>query len=339
MIECIFTIDYEIYGNGYGSLGELVYEPAERLKAIFSKWNARFVTFVEVAELEMIEAKGTDSDIDLVKDQIQKFFKEGFELGLHLHPQWYNAGYENSKWHLDYSEYNLCTLPEERIAQIVERSIAYLRNILGESDFTPLSFRAGNWLFQPTQSLANVLSEQGIKVDSSVFKGGMQHQHKLDYRPALRNGYYWRFSTDTNVPDSKGILLELPIHTQMIPAWKMLTAKRVNIQRKGSFTTQNGKTLTGQNKMYRLMDFMRLQYPLKLDFCRMTINELTCMMDIIIREDQNDPASFRPIVAIGHTKDLVDFETVESFLSYLEQKRIAVSTFEGVYDKCVTVNS
>ena len=36
-------------------------------------------------------------------------------------------------------------------------------------------------------------------------------------------------------------------------------------------------------------------------------------------------------------KDLVDFETVESFLSYLEQKRIAVSTFEEVYDKCVNV--
>ena len=64
MIECIFTIDYEIYGNGEGSLRELVYEPAEKLMAIFRKWNARFVAFVEVAELEMIEAKGTDPAID-----------------------------------------------------------------------------------------------------------------------------------------------------------------------------------------------------------------------------------------------------------------------------------
>lgn len=35
MLECIFTIDYEIYGNGEGSLKELVYEPAKHLKAIF----------------------------------------------------------------------------------------------------------------------------------------------------------------------------------------------------------------------------------------------------------------------------------------------------------------
>ena len=55
MIECIFTIDYEIYGNGEGSLRELVYEPAEKLKDIFLKHNVRFVNFVEAAEFEMIE--------------------------------------------------------------------------------------------------------------------------------------------------------------------------------------------------------------------------------------------------------------------------------------------
>jgi len=30
MIDCIFTIDYEIYGNGEGSLRELVYEPTQK---------------------------------------------------------------------------------------------------------------------------------------------------------------------------------------------------------------------------------------------------------------------------------------------------------------------
>ena len=35
MIECIFTLNYEIYGNGAGSLKELVHDPAERLREIF----------------------------------------------------------------------------------------------------------------------------------------------------------------------------------------------------------------------------------------------------------------------------------------------------------------
>jgi hypothetical protein len=329
MIECIFTVDYEIYGNGEGSLKELIYEPAQRLKSIFRERNARFVAFVEVAELEMVEGKGTDPAIELVKRQIRDFYKEGFELGLHLHPHWYNGRYENGRWLLDYSEYNLCTLPRQRIIQIVDRSIAYLRNVLELSDFTPLSFRAGNWLFQPTETAAEVLFGRGIRVDSSVFGGGVQHQYKLDYRRALQNGYYWKFAHDVNVPDPGGTLLELPIHTEMVPTWQMLTTKRIGLQRKSSSGDQTGKT-----GLYRFQDFLRFWYPLKLDFCRMTIDELTQMIDTVIREDKEDQASFRPIVAIGHTKDLIDFQTLDPFLSYLQMKNIPVSTFGAVYPKC-----
>jgi len=330
MVECIFTIDYEIYGNGDGSLGELIYEPAERLMAIFRKWNVRFVPFIEVAELEMIETKVTDPAIDLVKNQIRDFYREGFELGLHIHPQWYNAVYKDGRWLLDYGEYNLCILPQERIVQIVDRSIAYLRDVLGEANFTPFSFRAGNWLFQPTQPAAKVLAARGVKVDSSVFKGGRQQQHKLDYRRSEANGYFWRFRDDVNIPNQNGLLLEIPIYTLMVPFWEMATPKRVGLQQKGFSVAQTGKA-----QLYRFLDFLRFSYPLKFDFCRMTINELTQMMEKIIKNDERDPTSFRPIVAIGHTKDLVDFETIEAFICYLVDKKIKFSTFEKIYGKCV----
>src|SRR5438034_1403299 len=124
MVEVIFTLDYEIYGNGAGALKELVYKPAERLRQVFGKWDARFVNFVEVAELERIDAFATDPAINLVKRQINELYADGFEIGLHLHPQWCNARYENGRWFLNFSEYNLCNLPEKRIASIVERSLA-----------------------------------------------------------------------------------------------------------------------------------------------------------------------------------------------------------------------
>ena len=330
MITCTLTIDYEIYGNGEGSLKDLVYEPAERLMAAFGKRTRRFVPFVEVAELEMIESSRTDPAIELVKQQIRKLYKEGFELGLHLHPQWYNGRYANGKWLLDYGEYNLCTLPRERIVQIVDRSMAYLRNILDEPNFTPLSFRAGNWLLQPTGTVAGVLAERGIKVDSSLFKGGLQHGHGLDYRRAPRNAYYWKFANRVDTPDSQGYLLELPIYTNMIPTWKMFTAKRVNLQQKGSSAVRSNKS-----RLYRIADLLRFHYPLKLDFCRMTINELMRMVDKVIRDDQMNPSLFRPIVAIGHTKDLIDFKTVELFLDYLDKQQIDLTTFEDVYPRCI----
>jgi len=328
MIECIFTLDYEIYGNGEGSLKELIYEPAERLKAVFEKWNARFVAFVEVAELEMIEANKTDQAIDLVKDQIREFYWKGYELGLHLHPQWYNARYENGKWWPDYSEYNLCTLPRERIVQIIDHSIEYLRKLVGVADFTPVAFRAGNWLFQPTRTVAKVLAEQGLKVDSSVFKGGLQHLHKLDYRRALGSGYYWPFEDDVNVPDPQGTLIEFPVYTKMVPPWKLPTTKRIGLQRKVPTRTR-----TGKERLFRILDFLRFYHPLKFDFCRMTMRELTHMLGKEIQQDQKDPDLFRPVIAIGHTKDLIDFETVDSLLCCLRRKDIPISTFREVYHK------
>ena len=227
MIEFIFTLDYELYGNGTGALRDLVYEPGEKLRGIFHKWKAPFVAFVEVAEFEKIEAYGTDAAIDLVKRQLRDFYRDGFEIALHLHPQWCNAQNEKGKWVLDYSEYNLCTLPRPRISQIVEQSLDYLRYVVDEHKFAPLSFRAGNWLFQPTQTAANVLALKGIKIDSSVFKGGLLHNHGLDYRRALRNGYYWSFDSDVNEPAPSGPWIEVPIHAEMVPPWRMPTSKRM----------------------------------------------------------------------------------------------------------------
>ena len=328
MIEVIFTLDYEIYGNGTGALNDLVYEPAARLMDVFRGWNARFVAFVEAAEFEQIETHRTDPAIGLVKRQIREFYKDDFEVALHLHPQWYGARYDCGRWILDYREYNLCALPRERIVHVVDRSIGYLRRVLDEPGFTPLSFRAGNWLFQPTRNAAEVLFWKGIKIDSSVFKGGVQRAHRLDYRRALKNGYYWSFASDVNVPDPDGPWMEIPVYAEMVPFWRMLTAKRVGLQTKGATARRDAKIRLG-----RLRDYMRLRYPRKFDFCRMTLEELTSTMDRIIQEDREEPWSLRPIVAIGHTKDLTDVETINSFLSFLRENQVTVATFAEIYPR------
>lgn len=328
MIECIFSLDYELYGNGAGSLKELVYEPAERLREIFFKWSARFVNFVEVAEFDQIDAWGTDPAIDLVKRQIREFHQEGFEIGLHIHPQWCNGRYEKGKWILDYDEYNLCTLARPRISEIVDRSLAYLRDAVCESSFTPLTFRAGNWLFQPTEIAASVLAEKGIQIDSSVFKGGLQHDNGLDYRPALQNGYYWTFGEDVNEPDPMGKWIEVPIHTEMVPIWKMPTSKRLGFAGGPAMGTRGT-----MQRLNRALDLLRFSYPRKLDFCRMTLSELTSTLEGIVREDRGSPDVFKPIVAIGHTKDLTDPQTVDSFLSFLRHNQIEISTFEAAHPK------
>jgi hypothetical protein len=328
MIECILTLDYEIYGDGGGSLKGSIYEPAEKLRAVLRKWDARCVVFVEVAELEIVGSERADPAIKLIERQLCEFHREGFEIGLHLHPQWYNARYQDDHWKLDYGEYNLCRLPPERIDQIIDRSIEYLRKALRTPGYSPFSFRAGNWLMQPADSVARILARYGIKVDSSVFKGGVQHQHQLDYRRSCKNGYYWRFSEDANVPDHQGVLLEIPTFTKMVPIWKMLTAKRLGLQK-----MKPAKDVPRQFKLSRLRDFARIRHPMKLDFCRLTASEMIRIFDQEMKQEKINPSILRPIVAIGHTKDLIDVETIESFLAYLKEKGVPVSTFKDVHAK------
>ncbi len=327
MIKMVFTLDYEIYGDGTGSLRQLVYEPCRRLMDLFSERNARFVAFVEAAELEMISSHDSDTAIGMVEQQIRDLRARGFELGLHLHPQWCNARFHDGTWVLDYLEYNLCTLPRSRIEQIVNRSVQYLRSVLNEPRFTPLSFRAGNWLFQPSSVAAQVLAEAGIRVDSSVFKGGWQRVHKLDYRSTLQLGDYWWFQDDVTTPSAAGRWLELPIHSRMVPCWHMLTTKRVSAQARGA-SAGYPRTHPG----LRLLDYLRPRYPLKLDFCRMTLGELTRTVETLLREDANSPEDIKPVVTIGHTKDLVDIKTIESFLSFLSNRGISISVFGDVGD-------
>src|ERR1019366_5704289 len=330
MIECIFTLDYEIYGNGAGSLGDLVYEPATQLAELFQRHGARFVVFVEAAELARIEACGADPMIGLVKEQVRNLDRADFEIGLHLHPQWCNARRQGGNWVLDDSEYNLCKLPAARISGVVSEAIKYLRGLVGRPDFTPLSFRAGNWLFQPTEPAATILAQSGIRLDSSVFRGGRQHNHDLDYRKTPKGQYFWQFGSDVTAADPRGTLFEIPIYTEMVPFSRMQAAKRLAL---GNTFGAAGHSPVGA--FNRIRDFLRLNHPLKLDFCRLTAAQMIAMVRRVLETDSKEPGVQRPIVAIGHTKDLSDIGAVEAFLSFLSANEIAVSTFRDIYPKLV----
>jgi len=324
----IFTLDYEIYGNGNGLLEDLVIRPAEKLKAIFDKWHAPFVVFADVAELELMEAHRTDPSIDRVKQQLRDFHRAGFELGLHIHPWWYKARREGGRWIMDQSEYNLSTQPDERIGQILDRAIAHLRGILGIGDFTPVSFRAGHLLFQPTRPLGKALAGRGIIADSSIYPGGLWRQQGLDYRRAPRRQGYWRFMDDVTMPDPEGELIEFPIYTQMAPIWKLFTSKRLGLQQKGGPAAQTRRKIWN-----RIPDILRLRYPLKFDLGQMTRKEMIAMADRIVQEDRKKRTEFRPVVAIAHTKDPIEFEAVDDLLAGLRRQGVGISTFGAACGK------
>jgi hypothetical protein len=332
MIECIFTVDYEIYGNGTGSLSHQVYEPTDRLADLFQRHGAKFVVFVETAELARIEEYRTDPAIDLVKKQIRNLDRAGFEIGLHIHPWWCNARHDGVQWILDLKEYNLGTLPKARISNIISEGICYLKHLVNRPDFTPISFRAGSWLFQPTEPMATILALSGICIDSSVFPGGWRHDYGMDYRKTPKGHYYWAFREDILKPSPQAALYEIPIHTVMVRFWRMEIAKRLAF---GNAFGATARTLGGAAT--RMRDFLRFRQPLKLDFCRLTSAQMIATLSEVLNSDRKEPNKLRPIVAIGHTKDLSDYTAVDEFLTFLRANGITISTFRDVYSKITCV--
>ncbi|MHC1725269.1 MAG: hypothetical protein AB9866_04525 [Syntrophobacteraceae bacterium] len=73
---------------------------------------------------------------------------------------------------------------------------------------------------------------------------------------------------------------------------------------------------------------------MKLDLGQMTKDEFTHMLETATLEDRSNPRPFRPLVAIGHTKDLIDSEKVETILAFLNKKGIKVTDFADVYRRC-----
>jgi peptidoglycan/xylan/chitin deacetylase (PgdA/CDA1 family) len=325
MIECIFTLDYEIYGNGQGSLRDLVLDPTQRLAEVFREFDAPFVVFAEAVEFSKMEETQSDPDIAGVPAQLRELSRAGHEIALHLHPWWAKARYEGGRWHFDWSERNIGTLEPHRVEAIVSGAIRYLREALDDPSFKPLAFRAGQWAIQPTPVIGGVLARHGVQVDSSVFKGGRLRGLGLDYRPALGNGGSWRFGDDVNVPDPNGALWEIPIHTQLVPFWQMLGRKRLKLQSRTHSASQ------GSPLPHDWRDFLRFRYPRKLDFCRMTFEEMREALEGVLEEKQLQLEESSPIVAIGHSKDFVDPEAVRRFLAFLRDQSVAVTTFSRLF--------
>jgi len=318
MIKLIFTLDYEIYGDGTGDLQLDVFEPTSKLIKIFNEYSFKFVNFVEFAELLKCKEVFGQVSINFIEEQIKEMYETGYEIGMHMHPQWFNAQLYGLSWKLDYTEYNLCTLPYKKINEYIYKGIEYFESI-GIKNIT--SFRAGNWLFLPSYPLSEILLKNGIKVDSSVFKGGKINKYAIDYSKSINNGYYWMFSSDVNVKDEKGGLIEIPIFSNMVSFTKVFNKKKIKLQNKH----YKKKYFDYLIKLFTSFQF---KYPLKFDFCTLTYEEIKKILTDIIIEDKKSPELLEPIVLIGHSKDLFDFQTVRMFLDFIRNNNINVTTFK-----------
>ena len=348
----IFTLDYEIHGNGDGNPMELMVEPTYRLMTLLEKYHQKLTIMADVAEILCFkryaaETGRDDYHVGDIEAQLCDAIKRGHDVQLHVHSSYFKAQYKNGAFDQCIEEYNMAALPIERIDKMVGESVSYLENLLKpiKKDYKVWLFRAANWSMMPTPNLYQVLVKHGITHDTSVYKGGCQGGNVCyDYREAYDNLFAYPSSmANINERDEMGRLVEMPIYTEMRPFWDFVTPMRVFRMIRAKFhkhkkndglsreqSSPNDELQKKANKEDRskltIKSFFRLS-PMKMDFNQVNSRGLKRMMRNIMRRVDNQKSIINnrtsiDVVLIGHSKTFVPYneQTLEPFLKWISSQ-------------------
>jgi len=331
MLVLIFSLDYEVYGNGEGDFEKLILEPTNQLLLLFNKYGAKLTIMAEVAEiLTLNKYEKFKPVVKSINNQLKLALSKGHDVQLHIHPQWFNAKYKKGKWILDHNEYSLAHLSKEKISRYIKIGKDYLVKIGKEvrDNYECVAFRAGSWLMQPSKNIVESLEEAGFLYDTSVFKWGRKETKlsSLDYTTAYSNLFHWRIDPlDINKRANREGLYEIPIFSRKVFITSMLSSKRLELIKKSkahSFFENKEMNIAGTsfiNKLRCRIGQLRFFYSKKFDFCRMTFKELKAYIDFVIKKC-SDSHNLIPVVLIGHSKEFVNDGTLDRFFEYINSQ-------------------
>lgn len=320
MLRLIFTLDYEIHGNGEGCPQELMVEPTDRLLRLFDEHGAHLTIMADVAEIlkfkEYAERRGNDDyHYRQVVAQLQDAARRGHDVQLHLHSSYFNARHDGKRWVQDWAEYNFAGLGLPRLHEMVGLGKAYLESILkpANPNYRCLAFRAANWSVSPSKNVVNALTSNGIKIDTSVFKYGWRAgMVNFDYADAYSDLIPWRVNEDNLcLRDDQGELWEFPIYAEKRWIGAFLTPNRVYraIQSwwhhlsevgDGDLVNQASNTAKWRSRLDRLLRVAQ-RHAWKADFNQCTGRQLIAALKRAERKCPTASADI-PLVLIGHSK-------------------------------------
>lgn len=212
--KILLTYDYELFlGVDSGDIYNTLINPTNKILKMLKKYDSKGLFFIDTSFL--IAIKKLDC-FDIVKQQIQTMVKDGFDIGLHIHPHWESAVLtDECRWKFaEYKHFRLHSYSDEELKKIVRGSYDLLSKIVLEvnPNYKIDTFRAGGWSIQPFDKLASVFKEVGIKYDFSVLPGMKDNdmpKHYYDFTTTPQDKYIWRFGNNVTEEDGHGDFIEI----------------------------------------------------------------------------------------------------------------------------------
>jgi hypothetical protein len=345
----LFTVDYEIHGNGHGSPTELMVKPTERMLRQLDRYGGRLTVMADVAEIMRFrrhrDETGRDEfDYEGIRSQLEGAVRTGHDVQLHIHPSYYHSRYNAGHLAQDYSAYDLARVPYERLEAMVREGKGFLEGFLRPVDpgYQCIAFRAANWSMNPAEAIVRALAANGIVIDTSVFKHGKRNgMVHFDYSGAESDLVPWPVDPrDVCRRDPAGTVLEFPIYCEARTVWQFLTVNRfyravqtrLNPLPLDEYTAEAEGSGQGglPAKLARLRQLLFARHAWKLDFNQCSGAQLVAALRRIERRYAGYDGVL-PVVLIGHSKTFTAWNerSLEPFLRFVARNsdRFCFGTF------------
>ena len=326
-VALVFSSDYELFGDGSGSVDREQIKPTRRLVDIISPHGAKLTVMFEYAQYCTYEKfSNINSDFkhanELIREQLIELVKNGHDVQLHYHAQWRDTEYQNQQFKLNLEKVDISCLQYDEIVQVLRDGKQFLETLLKpyKADYECVAFRAGSWAVKNEKRLARALKECGFELDSSVVPNAkFESEHvNFEYQNSPYQYHYWHCNDDLSTDIPSGKLIEFPIYTKKSPfaAFKYLNKKYTESRMivKSLYTQKISEV---NFSLYEKVKKVVTRDYYMADINTMDYKTLISMVEDVILNDKSN-RKVVPIMFIAHSKVSYYLDDLKLFFSYLE---------------------
>lgn len=338
--------DWEVMGNGLGNVAQLQYLPSMFFMKLAKRLGINLTFMVDVVQqLEFKKHVDSDYNLKLQKnlwdDTVLLMKSYGFDIQLHLHPQWLNATLKGDFFFLN-DNWNFGRYTPADQETLIKESVNYLEELIRPVDpgYKVIAYKGGSWGLQPSGDLLRNMEKYGIRIVTGVRKGMYLPGNGVDYRnleePIMP--YYPDYNDLCKISAERKEIFIIPLQT-VIPGIKGLSYLAADlfkrkISKKDSLRHYyNGSIPEKINQLSPIAEeskpkFPFVSYKTHLKIGNQPYNYLKSSFDQVIKQLSATPYERIPILIECHTKQYNSYYSdIERFLTYVQEKYADVVEF------------
>jgi len=334
-VNLFLTFDYELPLGGWTVSPEAaLIEPTRQLLALCEKLQVRAAFFVDVLSFIRFRESANDTFEQSIRKQLTEIVEKGHDIQLHLHPHWFTSCFENGIYKPS-KDFRLADFSEAEITDMIVQGIDYLNEATKQvnPDYRCLAFRAGGHNLENSPLIFKILTENGIRIDSSLCHGYYfaSDISTVDFSD-LPNQSNWFFANGQYKTPTASGMYEIPIAGKKKTVFEVPTCVKTKLY-KNRKPENRGKIIHLDNNLSFRHKLRKALSSRMLSFDNYTCSTrfLMSVLNDNIKRFQHQQEINLAIISHPKSMDWYNFQLMEDFIVSVQKRygnQIVLTTFQ-----------